>query len=63
MSESDIKPLNWKPAANIGYTVVRRADGGMHFTFTDTTKATLDHWREFSMDHLLELRPPDAQPV
>ena len=54
MSESDIKPLNWKPAANIGYTVVRRADGGMHFTFTDTTKATLEHWREFSLDHLLD---------
>ena len=54
MSESDIKPLNWKPAANIGYTVVRRADGGMHFTFTNTTKATLEHWREFSLDHLLD---------
>ena len=54
MSESDIKPLNWKPASNIGYTVVRRADGGMHFTFTDITKATLDHWREFSLEHLLD---------
>jgi hypothetical protein len=54
MSESDIKPLNWKPAANIGYTVVRRPDGGMHFTFTDTTQATLEHWREFSLAHLLD---------
>jgi len=54
MSESDIKPLNWKPAPNIGYTVVRRPDGGMHFTFTDTSKATLDHWREFSLAHLLD---------
>ena len=54
MSESDIKPLNWKPAANIGYTVERRADGGMNFTFTDSSKATLDHWREFSLAHLLD---------
>jgi hypothetical protein len=54
MSETDIKPLNWKPAANIGYTVERRPDGGMNFTFTDTSKATLDHWREFSLAHLLD---------
>jgi hypothetical protein len=54
MSESDIKPLNWKPDAKIGYTVVRRPDGGMQFTFTDTSKATLDHWREFSLAHLLD---------
>jgi len=54
MTEAEIKPLNWKPAPNIGYTVVRRPDGGMHFTFSDTTKATLDHWREFSLEHLLD---------
>jgi len=54
MSEMEIKPLNWKPAPNIGYTVSRRPDGGMHFTFTDTSKATLDHWREFSSEHLLD---------
>jgi len=54
MSETEIKPLNWKPAPNIGYSVFRRPDGGMHFTFTDTSKATLDHWREFSSEHLLD---------
>ncbi len=52
--ESEIKPLNWKSDPNIGYAVARRADGGMHFTFRDTTKATLEHWREFSEAHLLD---------
>jgi hypothetical protein len=53
MVETEIKPLNWKPGPNIGYTVVRRPDGGMNFTFTDASKATLEHWREFSLEHLL----------
>jgi hypothetical protein len=53
MSESEIKPLNWRPDASIGYTVIRRPDGGMHFTFTDLNPATLKHWREFSIEHLL----------
>jgi hypothetical protein len=26
----------------------------MHFTFTDTSQATLDHWREFALEHLLD---------
>jgi hypothetical protein len=26
----------------------------MQFTFTDTSKATLEHWRRFSLDHLLD---------
>jgi hypothetical protein len=53
MSEGEIKPLNWKPAPNVGYTVVRRTDGGMHFTFSDVSRTTLNHWREFALEHLL----------
>lgn len=53
MSAADIKPLNWQPEPNIGYTVIRRPDGGMHFTFTDASHRTLDHWREFALEHLL----------
>ena len=52
MSDEAIKPLNWKPAPNIGYTVERRPDGGMHLTITDLSLATLIHWREFSLKHL-----------
>ena len=36
------KPLNWTPTPGIGYTVVRRGDGGMTLTFTDLTDATLN---------------------
>lgn len=54
MSDPNVKPLNWKPDPSIGYTVVRRADGGMHFTFTDASPRTLSHWREFSLEHLLD---------
>lgn len=53
MPETDLKPLNWKPDPNIGYTVIRRPDGGMHFTFSDVTHATLEHWRDFALEHLL----------
>ncbi len=52
MVEEEIKPLNWKPDPSIGYSVVRRSDGGMHFTFKDATPATLEHWRKFSLEHL-----------
>jgi hypothetical protein len=54
MAETDIKPLNWRPEPSIGYTVVRREDGGMHFTFTHLDHATLEHWRKFSSQHLLD---------
>ncbi len=54
MSKADIKPLNWIPDPNIGYTVVRRPDGGMHFTFSDASPATLEHWREFALQHLYD---------
>ncbi len=48
------KPLNWTPQAGIGYTVVRRLDGGMHFTFIDSSPATLAHWRKFALEHLYD---------
>lgn len=54
MSETEIKPLYWKPDPNVGYTVRRRPDGGMHFTFSDASQATLDHWREFALEHLYD---------
>ncbi len=51
MTES--KPLNWQPSPGIGYSVIRRGDGGMTLTFTDLSDATLKHWRDFALDHLL----------
>jgi hypothetical protein len=54
MNDVEVKPLNWKPAPGIGYTVTRRSDGGMNFVFSDISAATLEHWREFSLDHLYE---------
>ena len=50
----DLKPLNWSPAPGIGYSVVRRSDGGMQFTFTDVSPATVKHWRNFSIQHLYD---------
>jgi len=50
---TELKPLNFKPEPGIGYTVVRRADGGMALTFTDLSEATLKHWQNFSFEHLL----------
>jgi len=47
------KPLNWKPEPGIGYTVVRRPDGGMALTFTDLSDATIHHWHDFALEHLL----------
>jgi len=54
MSDIEIKPLYWEPDPEIGYTVKRRADGGMHLTFTDVSEKTLNHWREFAFKHLLD---------
>lgn len=51
---TEIKPLHWNPEPGIGYTVVRRADGGMHYTFTDLVDATVKHWQEFAHEHLLD---------
>lgn len=50
---NEIKPLNWTPRPGVGFTVVRRDDGGMTLTFTDLSDATLNDWREFAMEHLL----------
>lgn len=52
---TEIKPLNWTPAPGIGYTVTRRPDGGMAVTFSDLSEATIQHWREFALEHLLGL--------
>ncbi len=52
MTES--KPLNWTPTADVGYSVIRRGDGGMTLTFTDLSDATLKHWHDFALAHLLE---------
>ena len=54
MTQESQKPLNWEPTPGIGYTVSRRADGGMHYTFTDLSHETLVHWHEFAVDHLLD---------
>jgi hypothetical protein len=50
---NEIKPLNWTSKPGIGFTVVRREDGGMTLTFTDLSDATLNEWRDFAMEHLL----------
>ncbi len=50
---TEMKPLNWTAKPGVGYTVVRRADGGMTLTFTDLSDATLKDWREFALEHLL----------
>ncbi len=47
------KPLHWTPAPGIGYTVIRRGDGGMTLTFSDLSDATLQHWHQFALEHLL----------
>jgi len=49
----ELKPLNWISKPGIGYTVVRRADGGMNLTFTDLSEATIADWREFAFEHLM----------
>jgi len=50
---NEIKPLNWTPKPEIGFSVVRRDDGGMNLTFTDLSDTTMNDWREFAMEHLL----------
>ncbi len=50
---TEIKPLYWKPEPGIGYSVLRREDGGMTVTVTDLSDATIQHWHDFAMEHLL----------
>jgi hypothetical protein len=47
------KPLHFTPEPGIGYTVIRRGDGGMTLTFTELSDATLQHWHTFALEHLL----------
>lgn len=54
MTEESMKPLNWEPTPGIGYSVIRRPDGGMHYTFTDLSHETLVHWHDFAIEHLLD---------
>ena len=54
MTQESLKPLNWEPTPGIGYSVIRRPDGGMHYTFTDLSHETLVHWHEFAVEHLLD---------
>ena len=48
------KPLNWLPKPGIGYSVIRRPDGGLTVTFHTTSDQTLADWREFAFAHLLD---------
>ncbi len=50
---TELKPLHFQPAPGIGYNVVRRPDGGMTLTFTDLSDATIQHWHDFALEHLL----------
>lgn len=50
---TEIKPLNWTPKPGVGFSVVRREDGGMNLAFTDLSDSTLNDWRGFAMEHLL----------
>jgi hypothetical protein len=50
---TELKPLHFQPVPGIGYTVVRRPDGGMTLTFTDLSDATIQHWHDFALEHLL----------
>jgi hypothetical protein len=50
---TEVKPLNWTQKPGVGFTVVRREDGGMNLTFTDLSDSTLKDWRNFALDHLL----------
>lgn len=50
---TEIKPLNWTPTEGVGYSVIRRGDGGMTLTFTDLSDTTMKHWHEFALEHLL----------
>jgi hypothetical protein len=51
---SSAKPLNWTPPDDprIGYSVMRRPDGGLQVTFTNVSHETLLHWRQFALGHL-----------
>ncbi len=54
MTDQPIKPLKWTPDPDAGFTVVRRADGGMHITLKNASRKTLEQWRKFALDHLYD---------
>ncbi len=54
MTDAVQKPLNWNFEPGIGYTVVRREDGGLYYTFSDVSSTTLHHWRQFALEHLYD---------
>ena len=54
MNEKVDKPLKWTPDPNVGYSVQRRPDGGMNVMFREVNPATLKHWREFALEHLID---------
>ena len=54
MSQTELKPLKYIPSPEMGFTAVRRPDGGMHITFKDAGHNTLKQWREFALAHLEE---------
>jgi hypothetical protein len=50
---TELKPLHWTPKPGVGMTVVRRGDGGMNLTISDTSEETVAAWRDFALEHLL----------
>jgi len=54
MSDIEQKPLFLAPEGDVGYSVKRRQDGGMELVFTNVSDETLEHWREFSLAHLID---------
>ena len=50
---TDPKPLNWTSEPGIGYTVIRRGDGGMSLTFCVLSYSSMEHWHQFALEHLL----------
>lgn len=54
MDDVQLKPFKWMPGPEVGFEVTRRPDGGMNFVFSDVDSDTLEVWRRFALDHLLE---------
>ena len=52
MGKSEAKPLKDAPGPDVGFSAVRRPDGGMHIVFHNVSYQTLTRWRDFSLAHL-----------
>lgn len=50
---TELKPLNFTPAPDVGFNAERRPDGGMNLTFTEINEKTLQAWHDFAEEHLL----------